>query len=164
MQCGHESLSRYCLGLLLVLGTEPEQHGCCVLSTDHTAFRRGRLRISQQQLPLQCYDSRQLPESKQRLWSPPEQSSVQRVRFLICTFLLAGCLIIMVSVDLSLTLPPTSMCSRARILSDLASPMLSSGRHSRHPVACHPFSRTRPAFWGTRKRSMCVIRWPLLPR
>ncbi len=47
-ECKHERFILYCLGFLLVLATEPEQLGRRFLSTAHTAFRRDRLRVSEQ--------------------------------------------------------------------------------------------------------------------
>lgn len=48
LECKHKRLTLECLGLLLVFSTEPEQFGRRFLSTAHTAFRRDRLRVSQQ--------------------------------------------------------------------------------------------------------------------
>jgi hypothetical protein len=57
-KCVHGRFIPYfCLGFLLVLAKELEQHVRCFLPTGHGAFRRDRVCGSQQQLPHECHDN-----------------------------------------------------------------------------------------------------------
>lgn len=47
-ECKYGTFILSCLGFLLVLATKSEQFGRRFLSTAHTAFRRDRLRVSEQ--------------------------------------------------------------------------------------------------------------------